>query len=113
MKLTSLHEKVNKFLLESRCPHCGSQGAYVGLNEVECANRRCESFVDKNVNAEPTNPEDENWIPAVMPDGSVWEGTLNGKIFTPVQQSSSNNLDDLMHVDENNEVVVGNSDVPY
>jgi hypothetical protein len=31
-------------LLEEKCPLCGTDGAYVGLNDVECPNPKCQRF---------------------------------------------------------------------
>lgn len=31
-------------LLEEKCPLCGTDGAYIGLNDVECPNPNCDRF---------------------------------------------------------------------
>lgn len=32
-------------LTEVACPVCGTEGAYVGLNNVECTNKKCRHYV--------------------------------------------------------------------
>ena len=55
MKIT-LHEVrqfVRSVLKESICPVCGSKGAYIGLNTVECPNKSCARFSPEQMNGEP------------------------------------------------------------
>lgn len=41
VKLTEVY---NSILHEAKCPSCGSVGAYVGLNNVECPNSSCKNY---------------------------------------------------------------------
>jgi len=35
---------LRQLILEETCPFCGGSKAYVGLNDVECPNRKCKAF---------------------------------------------------------------------
>lgn len=38
-------KKIDKILmLETKCPYCGTEGAYVGATSVECTNPKCRFF---------------------------------------------------------------------
>ena len=36
--------RLTRFLVEAKCPYCGSEGAYIGFNSVECVNMNCDHF---------------------------------------------------------------------
>lgn len=33
-----------RLMREAKCPRCGTDGAYVGLNDVECTNPNCDKY---------------------------------------------------------------------
>jgi hypothetical protein len=44
-RLPRMVEVFGRYLLrEAKCPKCGTDGAYVGLNDVECPNPKCANF---------------------------------------------------------------------
>lgn len=47
-RLGKLKKLLERLLFESTCPECGRDGAYVGLNDVECKNPRCRHFSGEN-----------------------------------------------------------------
>jgi len=30
------------------CPYCGKSAWYIGLNEIECSNKKCKWYCDRN-----------------------------------------------------------------
>jgi hypothetical protein len=47
IRLSALRRLIKEelsLLAESRCPVCGAEGAYVGLNDVECVNPSCTHY---------------------------------------------------------------------
>ena len=60
-------------LLETDCPVCGSDGAYVGLNDVECSNPRCDHY-DVKV-ADPSGLGNRSMFAKEFPDAydEWWE----------------------------------------
>ncbi len=43
-RLTEIYRLNEEELEETTCPMCGTDGAYVGLNAVECPNPKCNKF---------------------------------------------------------------------
>lgn len=39
-----LRESIRNILTEAKCPACGNAAAYIGLNDVECPNKSCQFF---------------------------------------------------------------------
>jgi len=35
---------LRQLILEEKCPYCGDPQAYVGMNDVECPNKNCKGF---------------------------------------------------------------------
>lgn len=60
-------------LTESRCPVCGTEGAYVGLNDVECVNPRCTHY------AKPA-PSHNGGIRESVPDRASLEAEFPGAL---------------------------------
>jgi len=56
-------------LVESVCPVCGGDGAYIGLNDVECPNKACPKFSVKQLNA--GEEESDEYEPNKLPGDYV------------------------------------------
>ena len=41
-----------------KCPKCGSEGAYVGLQIVECPNGNCENFTNRQLDVVESGEEE-------------------------------------------------------
>ncbi len=42
--MKSIKDLYENVLAEAKCPLCGTDGAYVGLNDVECPNQKCSKY---------------------------------------------------------------------
>lgn len=52
-KLRSILMETKVMLVEGVCPGCGSKGAYIGMNDVECDNPKCKHFSQKQASPQP------------------------------------------------------------
>jgi hypothetical protein len=41
--MMNFDQLLNMVLFEGKCPHCGQNGAYIGLNKIDCPNQMCPS----------------------------------------------------------------------
>ena len=66
--------KRSGLLTEVACPVCGTEGAYVGLHDVECVNPKCRHYVPSKLaqpkSERPTHPK---LIGTLMMFDDIWE----------------------------------------
>jgi hypothetical protein len=55
---------------------------------------------------------DKSYIPAVLADGSVWEGQIDGDKFKPILQAPGPHhmKDQYLHIDKNMNIITGTTD---
>lgn len=56
----SLLENLRR-ITEAKCPGCGHDGAYIGLNSVECSNPSCKFFDKKMGGDQPKSKTPPEW----------------------------------------------------
>jgi hypothetical protein len=56
-----IREELRRSLSEAKCPSCGASGAYHGFDAVECPNRKCRHFSQRQ------NDEVNGRGPSTMP----------------------------------------------
>ena len=61
-----IKETIKELLREAVCPFCGDPDAYVGLSDVECPNKRCRKFSQKQKDIVGRHP-----APATV-DDLIW-----------------------------------------
>ena len=44
-----LRRLIESLLMEATCPEWGSKDAYIGMNDVECSNKSCSNFSQKQL----------------------------------------------------------------
>lgn len=78
----------------SKCPVCGTDGAYIGLSKVECLNRDCKYFDETLILKQDSSPKDsQEHFPACEPDidHSI---SQDGGFFNPFFQPPYSNPND-------------------
>jgi len=99
---------LRQLILEEKCPYCGDPKAYVGMRDVECPNKKCKGFSQRQADdmtpkhlepknrkikrSDPTNPDQfsDNILDAVWRLREISRGSVDDYN----SQNSEENVDD-------------------
>jgi len=80
-------------LLEAKCPGCGTEGAYIGMNDVECPNRGCKFFSQRQKDEASNKPVTRDFSGAIDRDLTTNELTKQVADFMKSLGLSNLNID--------------------
>lgn len=100
INLQELRLLVRSIIQESICPACNGDGAYIGLNKVECSNKACRLYVPTEKESAPTGAVSLDAVRAHFP----------GAIEAYAKQTGWSLMDGDSYVDEEGKLTASGGD---